>query len=680
MRLGIDTGGTFTDLVSVDVSGRVRIAKVPSSEPGDPGGILRGIDEAIGSLDDVEVFIHGTTMATNALIEKRGARCALIATDGFRDLLEIRRANRPKEGMLNIDWDPPETLIKRRFRRTVRERINYRGDVLTPLDEQDVREVIALLKANQVDAVAVCLLNSFKNPAHERRIGELLAEEMPDAYVTLSHELVPVVREFERTATVAANVFIGPQMQTYLSGLGAGAAERGLTGELLIMQSHGGVMSAEFAARTPVRAARSGPIAGVIAAAQIGAAAGVYDLVSFDMGGTSCDISVVRNGQPVITDESQIEFGLPVLFPSVLIETIGAGGGSIAWVDPGGRLQSGPRSAGALPGPACYGRGGREPTTTDAHAVLGTLGARSLLAGAMELDLDAARGAIGRIASTLDEEPLDTAAGIIRVANSIMEQGVRRMTLEQGHDPRDLVLVAFGGAGPLHAASIARAMHITQVIVPPAPGVTSALGLLAADLRHDHVETFGTPVPLLEPADIEEALGRGRDEVRARLRREGVADERMTIEQTLNMKYAGGIEPQATPLRIDTRETIDAAWLEAVVERFHRTHEERFNYAVPEYPVEIESVRVEGIGRSDARDIAHELESASASADSRDVYFAEARASIATPVRERASLEVGETIEGPMIIEQFDATTVVEPGMSAQLDEVGNIRISIGGS
>lgn len=680
MRLGIDTGGTFTDIVSVDPEGRVDIAKVPSSRPGDPEGILDGIDSAIGSLESVELFIHGTTMATNALIEKRGARCALIATEGFRDLLEIRRANRPKEGMLDIDWDPPDVLIPRRFRCTVPERVNYRGEVLIPLDEDAVRGVIERLAANGVEAIAVSLLNSFKNPAHELRIGELLAAELPDAFVTLSHELVPVVREFERTATVAANVFVGPQMKSYLGGLSNGAASRGLDGDLLIMQSHGGVMSADFAARTPVRAARSGPIAGVIAAASIGATAGADDVVSFDMGGTSCDISVVRDGQPVITDESEIEFGLPVLFPSVLIETIGAGGGSIAWVDGSGRLRSGPTSAGAQPGPACYGRGGDEPTTTDAHALLGTLGPRSLLSGSMELDINAASAAIERIADGLGEKPLDVAAGVVRVANSIMEQGVRRMTLEQGHDPRDLTLVAFGGAGPLHAAAIARAMHISQVIVPPSPGVTSALGLLAADLRHDHVETFGVPVPLLSPEQIDEALGRGADEVRGRLTREGVASKELVIESTLNMKYAGGIEPQAMPMSVDGPDSIDQAWLDAIVERFHEAHAERFNYAVPEYPVEIESVRVEGIGRIEGPKAQHAGAAAPGAPSKRDVYFAELGETVETPVLQRASLDSAESIAGPAIVEQFDATTVIEPDMIACVDTAGNILIETGAS
>jgi N-methylhydantoinase A len=680
VRLGIDTGGTFTDIVTIDEDGTIRLAKVPSSLPGDPSGIIAGIDREVGRMDEVDVFIHGTTMATNALIEKKGARCALIGTDGFRDLLEIRRANRPKEGMLDISWDPPPVLIPRRYRFTVRERIGYRGEVLTPLDEDDVRAVLRRCKANGIEAIAVSLLNSFKNPAHELRIGELVAEELPGAYTTLSHRLAPVVREFERTATVAANVFVGPYMESYLSQLAGACAERGLAGELLIMQSHGGVMSAPHASLTPVRAARSGPIAGVIAAARIGAEIGVRDLVSFDMGGTSCDISVVRAGQPVITDESQIEFGLPVVFPSVLIETIGAGGGSIAWIDSNGRLRSGPTSAGAIPGPACYGRGGTEPTTTDAHVVLGTLGERSLLGGEMELDVRAAHDAVEQLARALGEDTLATAAGIVRVANSIMEQGVRRMTLEQGHDPRDLALVPFGGAGPLHAAAIARALHIPEIVVPAMPGVTSALGLLFADLRHDHIQTFGVPVPLVDPQAVEEALATGTDEVRSRLEAEGVDHGRIAIEHTLNMKYAGGIEPQAMPMPVKLDGGVDHGWLEEVVARFHTAHRERFNYSVPSYPVEIESVRVEGIGSIETPPLRFAAGSGAGAESTRTVLFADEGRSLETRVYQRAALEPGASLEGPAIVEQFDATTAIEPGMTAVVDDAGNIRIRIGGS
>lgn len=675
MKLGIDTGGTFTDIVTIDADGKLELAKVPSSRPGDPDGILTGIQTALGSMHEIDLFIHGTTMATNALIEKRGARCALIGTEGFRDLLEIRRANRPKEGMLDIDWDPPPVLIPRRFRYTVPERINYRGDVLVELDEDAVRAVLESCAANGITAIAVSLLNSFTNPEHEQRIGEIVDEELPGTYVTLSHRLIPVVREFERTATVAANAFLGPQMARYVEGLSQGCRELGLDNELLVMQSHGGVMSAPFVSESPVRAARSGPVAGVIAAAHIGLDAGKEDVVTFDMGGTSCDISVVRHGKPSITDESEIEFGLPVLFPSVLIETIGAGGGSIAWVDHSGRLRSGPRSAGARPGPACYGLGGVDPTTTDAHVVLGTLGPRSLLSGTMELDVAAAKAAVATIADELGRDLVDAAAGIVRVANSLMEQGTRRMTLEQGHDPRDLALVAFGGAGPLHACAIARAMQIPEVIVPLSPGVTSALGLLFADLRHDHIETFGVPSPLLDPQKVAAALERGTEAVRERLLREGVTEDRIEIEHTLNMKYAGGIEPQAMPMTVDVGGPIDTSWLERVIERFHTAHAERFNYAVPAYPVEIESVRVEGIGKIDATAVQPPEEVPPGPTETRIVYFPDEGQAYETTILQRSTLAVGFSITGPAVIEQFDATTAIPPGMAASVDGRGNVRI-----
>jgi N-methylhydantoinase A len=677
MKLGIDTGGTFTDIVAVEDDGTLRVEKVPSSTPGDPTGILAGIDQAIGSMDAVDLFIHGTTMATNALIEKKGATCALIATDGFRDVLELRRAHRPREGMLDIQWDPPAVLIPRRLRLTIRERIDYRGDVLVELDEDSVRAALDRCAANGVDAIAVSLINAFKNPAHERRVGELIAERLPGAYVTLSHELVPLAREFERTATVAANVFVGPQMRSYLDGVDAGCRERGLRGSLLLMQSHGGVAPAHQAAATPVRAANSGPVAGVVAATAAGASVGLADLVSFDMGGTSCDISVIRDGKPIITDESEVEFGIPVLFPSVLIETIGAGGGSIAWVDQQGHLRSGPHSAGARPGPACYGRGGTQATTTDAHVVLGTLGAQSLLAGAMDLDRDAAVAAVGDLAEQLGEDPLVTAAGIVRVANSIMEQGVRRMTLELGHDPRDLTLVAFGGAGPVHAAAVAKAMRIPQVLVPPRPGVASAIGLLSTDVRTDVIESVGVAIPRLEPQLLLDALERGARAVRTRLERD-FAPGAIDVEYTLNMKYAGGIDAQTIPIPVALLEP-SRTWLDELTQRYHEVHEQRFTYSARQYPVEIESVRVEGIGRIAATTPRPGARAQAAEPQSRSVFFADAGRAFDTPVLRREALVTGERIPGPAVIEQYDATTVVEPGMTAWLDEADNIRIDIEG-
>lgn len=678
MKLGIDTGGTFTDVVVLEEDGALKVNKVPSSMPGDPSGILEGIDVTVGAMDEVDLFIHGTTMATNALVEKKGARCGLITTEGFRDTLEIRRGHRPREGMLDIGWDAPPVLIPRRFRLGVRGRVNYRGEIVAPLDEAHVREQLELLAANGVEAVAVALINAFKNAEHERRVGELIAELLPDAYVTLSHRLVPLAREFERTATVAANAFVGPQMRSYLAGLDGGCRERKLAGNLLVMQSHGGVAPADHAADTPVRVAQSGPVAGVVAAAAYGERVGRGDLVSFDMGGTSTDISVIRDGKPIISEESEVEFGIPVLFPSVLIETIGSGGGSIAWVDAQGHLRSGPHSAGANPGPACYGRGGAEPTTTDAHAVLSTLGPRSLLGGAMELDVDAARAAVQRVADRLGEDVVKTAAGILRIANSNMEQGVRRITLERAHDPRDLTLVAFGGAGPLHAAAVARAMHVPEVLVPPRPGVLSAIGLLSADVRHDSIESIGVPVPRLDPARLRDVLERGEAHVRERLKRD-FRDEDISVEYTLNMKYAGGLDAQTMPIAVTLDEEPTREWLDQIGHRYHEAHEQLFTYSARAYPVEIESVRVEGIGRIHTPSIAAEARDGTDEPGVRQVVFADAGEALETRIYQRNDLRPDDRIEGPAIVEQFDATTVIEPGMTAWVDEADNIRIEIGG-
>ena len=585
-RLGVDVGGTFTDLVLYDVeTNEIEVTKTPSTPANQAEGVTTGIEMLVDRLGvpagEIGFFIHGTTVATNTLLERKGAPTALIVTAGFRDVLQIGRQDRPDL----YDWRIPRTepLVPRHLRFEVTERVLYTGEVHTPLDLGDVDAVVERLKETGVEAVAVCLLHSYANPEHEITVGRALREALPGVVVSLSHEILPEFKEFERMSTTVINSYVSPVIGTYVTNLKRGIVDAGINSDLYIMQSNGGTMRAASAVERPVHTILSGPAAGVIGSVAIAAHAGQQNSISVDMGGTSFDVTLSYQGEVRQTRESEIE-RLPIKVPMVDIHTLGAGGGSIAWIDPGGALRVGPQSAGADPGPACYGRGGIEATVTDANLVLGRLNPKRFLGGRMELDVGRARTAIAeRVAKPLGLGVEECAEGIVRVVNASMIKGIRVVSVAKGYDPRDFCLVAFGGAGPVHSAELAEEMDIPRVLVPVAPGVTSALGLLMTDLRHDFVRTVLLSGDGLTHGELGARFAEMEDEALERMRQEGVEAGDVTLVRLSDIRYAG----QGYELEVPVPSgTLNEAEMEGLSERFHEAHRQMYGYATRDRPLE----------------------------------------------------------------------------------------------
>jgi N-methylhydantoinase A len=678
--VGIDIGGTFTDLVAVDESGALRIEKVPSTPPDFEQGIRRAFQDAKLRGEEVSVILHGTTVATNTVITKTGAKTGLITTEGFRDLLELRRGNR---GVLyDLMWDPPPPLVRRRDRLTVKERVDYAGQVVTPLDEAEARHKIEVLQKRGVESLAVCFLNGFVNPEHERTVKEIIKELFPDVYVSVASDVLPQPPEFERTSTVVANAYIGPSSSRYISRVSATLREVGYDGNILIMHSGGGLVTTESATEVPVRLAQSGPAAGVIAAAAIGKATGRKDLISLDMGGTSADIAVIFGGEPRITPEFDIEWGVPVLFPTIDMVTIGAGGGSIAWLDAAGYPKSGPQSAGAIPGPVAYGQGGTEPTNTDANIALGRLNPDTFLGGKMSIDVVLAREAIReKISEPLGLDVEQAAAGILRISNNNMSAALRLVTIQRGYDPREMSLISFGGAGGLHCAELAREMEIPEVIVPPLPGIVSALGLLFADLRHDLVQAYIAETTDVDFAATSAMFESMETEARRRLEQETEPGSAIEISRAIDFRYAGQV--RTITIGLDEGDSFDAVLLGRTVEHFHEEHEREFGYARREFPVETAALRVAGRGETikvalEALARAIAVEEGDPVKGTRDVYFAE-HGYVATTIYERGRLASGFEFRGPAILEEMDSTVLVPPGCNATVDDLRNAILRFDG-
>src|SRR6476620_9321980 len=589
--VGVDIGGTFTDFMLYDTEGgSVHVHKVPST-PGEPErAMVAGLGElcsAAGlSPQDITGVFHGTTIATNAVLEHDGAVAGMITTRGFRDIVHIGRHQRPLHYsvMQDIPWQA-RPLVLRRHRKVVSERIlPPTGEVLVPLNEGEVRAAACELRDEGVEAVAVCFLFSYLNPEHERRAAAIVREEMPDAFVTTSVDIVPQFREFERFTTATISAFVGPKTVSYLDRLAAGLDEQGVDGELHVMMSSGGVAGEHAAAERPVTLLLSGPAAGILGGQWAGALAGRNRVITFDMGGTSADIGIVtEDGIAEASARDTWIGGYPLLVPMLDVHTIGAGGGSIAYVDEGGAFRVGPRSAGASPGPACYGSGGVEPTISDAHVVLGRLDPDRLVGGRMTLDRDAAVEAVGRLAEQLGLALAETAEGLLTIANSNMARAIRSRTIEKGHDPREFALVAFGGAGPLHAADVADSLEIPEVLVPPYPGITSAGGLLTSDLKYDQMRTVFQLEGSVDADRLNGELDALERELRGRLVRDGVAEGEVQTIRALDCRYAG----QGYELRV----TLDGPFTDAAFERFHRLHEREYGSAYAD-PIEIVNARV----------------------------------------------------------------------------------------
>ncbi len=675
--IGIDTGGTFTDLVLADTtSGRYAYYKLPTSNDDPARAILEGVTELLAAVGatpaQVSYLAHGTTLATNAVLEGKYAQTGMITTRGFRDVLEIARQRRPS--FFNLDVPKPQAPAQRDAILEVAERLDERGNEVAPLDEEGVRDAARALRASGAQAVAICFLHAYANPDHEARSKALVRSVWPDVYVTSSAEVSREFREFERFATTCMNASLMPVVDRYLDHFENGIAELGVACRPLVMQSNGGAVSCEAVRRMPVNTFFSGPAGGVIATAELGRQLGAADLISFDMGGTSTDVCLIRNGAPQRRAAREIG-GLPVRIATLDIHTIGAGGGSLAWIDPGGLMKVGPQSAGAFPGPALYGRGGDQATVTDANAVLGRLSGAALLGGRMQAYPEKAQAAIERVGDALSLDATATAAGILEIVNVNMMGAVRVVSVERGEDPRDCALVAFGGAGPLHAAEVAAELGMRQVIVPPHPGLMSARGLLDADIRGDFAQTCLIPAG---PAGIE-MLSAARSSLLRRAN-EWREAEHLTAgavrrEWRVDQRYAG----QSFQLGVEIPDgSCGIAEIEAAVAAFHQHHEALNGYAMVDHPVEIVNLRLAVIA---ARPLTP-LEPTSRSHDfggkvaRRPVWF-RTTGFVDTPLYQRGALGPREQIEGPAIVEQMDSTTVIPPGWRAIVAEEGSIRMEL---
>jgi N-methylhydantoinase A len=685
-RIGIDIGGTFTDVALVEENtGRIGIAKVLTT-PRDFGqAVIAGIKEGLArnSVDptDVALLAHATTVVTNALLEKKGARAGFIATRGFRDILELRRSSRPD--LYDLFQDGPAILVPRRHRFEVTERIDAQGEVVTPLVEDDLAPVIDAIRAEKLETVAVSFLFSFLNDAHEKRVGEILRAALPGVSVFLSCEVLPEIREFERASTTAVCAYVGPMLAGYLDRLSEATTALGLPA-LHVMGSSGGVFDIAEALRMPAMAVESGPAAGVIAAALAGRQLGRPNLISFDMGGTTAKASVIVNHEVAVTAEYEVGgaantkrwmhgTGHPIRVPVIDLAEVSAGGGSIAWADPGGSLKVGPHSAGAEPGPAAYGLGGTQPTVTDANVILGLLDRHALLGGGLPIDLEAAGRAIQdgiatRFGLTLEE----AAARIVEVVNSNMAQALRIVSVERGHDPRECSLIAFGGAGPVHAAALAGELGIPEVIIPPAPGAFSALGLVASDLKRDYARTLYADLAKVEPARVAEAFAAMEASGAAMLTAAGVPEERRGLPRSADVRY----RRQAYELTVPVAEgPVTRTSLDALAEAFHQKHEQTYGHANRAEAVQLVNLRLTALGRRPDLRLVSLDDPATARTQSRDVWFP-GIGFTTTPVHWRQGLPPGTTLSGPAIVEALDSTIVVPPGWRAVIDEQGYIRMT----
>jgi len=687
-RLGVDVGGTFTDLALWDAAtGHVAVLKIPSV-PGDPAeGILEGI-RAIGARQGVppgalRFVAQGTTVATNALLERRGARTALVTTRGFRDLLEIARQKRPD--LYDLQADKPPPLVPRHLRLDVHERLLADGTVIEKLRPDELASVLdALAKADgegrEPEALAVCFLYSFLDPTHERQVAAQVRERFPHWYVSLSSDVSPEFREYERLSTTVLNAYLGPLISGYVRRFDGEVRRLGVPVAPYINQSNGGIISVAAATSHPVRTLLSGPAAGVMGAAWVARHAGIDSLITFDMGGTSTDVARVDQHQPVVAAERSVA-GYPVRIPALEIESVGAGGGSMAWVDSAGALKVGPESAGAHPGPACYGRGGTRPTVTDANVVLGRLSATHLLDGGMKLAPELATRAIESIAAALELAPVEAARGIISVVQANMLAAMRVVSVRKGYDPRTYTMLAFGGAGPLHAAALARALGVRQVLVPPAPGILCAFGLLVEPLRLDLVRTRVQPLASLTRDEIERQIEPMEAEALAWLERESVPPSRRRLHRAFDMRYLG----QNFELTVAAPPEPGGDALSALRRAFLTEHERVYGYAAAGEAVQVVALRVTALGEPEPL-APPRLGRASgpqpdeARTGERAVYFEESRGFAPTPIYRRERLLAGHRLTGPAIVEQMDSTTVILPGQTALVDDHANILILTDGT
>ncbi len=672
MRVAVDVGGTFTDVCIMDEdTGEIRIEKTPST-PDDPmRAIMTGVGDANVILADVTMFSHGTTVATNALITRKLPRTAMVCTEGFRDVVEIRRSN--KEDLWDTYKDVTKPYIPRRDRLTVKERIDAAGKVLTELDEQEARKVAAILKKRDVKAIAVCFINSYVNGQNEKRMKEILKEVMPDVHISISCQIMPEIFEHERFSTTMVNAVVSPVVVDYVSRLSDKLSDGGYSRDLLLLHSGGGVMTPASVKDFAARLAGSGIAAGAIASRFIGNLCGYENSIGFDMGGTSTDVSLAYQGESTVTKDWCIEFGYPIRFPSIEVLTIGAGGGSLAWKDEGGSLRNGPQSAGANPGPACYANGNAVATNSDANVVLGRLGT-SLAGGDIKLEPKLAEQSVrDTVAEPFGMELHAAAEAIIDVANANMANAVRLLSIARGYDPRDFALVAFGGAGGLHGAAVAKELSIPVVIVPPNPGVTSAMGCLLVDIQHDFSDSFMADAGTTEPESLETAFKKIEMEAFERLRHEGVEPKNTILQRTIEMMYQGQWRSLSIPAPASITSTSD------LIEGFHNQHEREYNFRREDAPVSIFRVSVKATGvvpkvELPSYKVAHY---APIPFGRRDVWFENKL--YKADVYARIDFKAGAEFFGPAIVEQVDSTVLIPPNWVGTVDQYMNIKIRLEG-
>ncbi len=679
MRVASDIGGTFTDLAFLDEkSGVVGTAKVSTTPAAYAEGVVETLRKAELNVPDTDYFVHGSTVIINALTERKGVKTGLITTKGFRDVLEIGRANRPD--IYNMYYTKPPPFVPRYLRLEVGERMNYKGEVLTPLDEADVRSAVDKLRAEGVQALAVCLLHSYANPSHELECGEIINEMAPDLPITLSHQITQEWREYERTSTAVLNSYVHPIARDYLDRLERNLTEMGMQrSSLHVMQSNGG--SATFAAGKafPINLVESGPVAGVIGAANIGKIIGEPNVISLDIGGTTAKTSLIEKGTPRITTEYKIEqrrdyAGYPILAPAVDIVEIGAGGGSIAWVDKAGALQVGPVSAGADPGPACYGWGGDQPTVTDANVVAGRINPDYFLGGEIPLDVKKAEVALKPIADAFSMNLEQAAMGVIRIADSNMINALKLVSVRRGYDPRDFVLIAFGGGGPMHAGALMRELRCKKVIIPTEPAVFSAWGMLMTDLRRDYIRTLITRTDKVDAKELERIFTDMEAQAKEELMAGGAKKSDLAIERFADMRYAGQEHTVKVPL---SSEKITERDLPDINDRFHALHEQTYTFRL-DTPVELVNYHITVLGRVKKPEIKElderERKLEDARKATRRVNFDELGFHEAE-IYERDSLPVGKPIRGPAVIEEPASTTVVFPNQQLTRDKYGFLHI-----